>query len=336
MTISELWVLIKRNWKLCVIVPVICAILAAAYVFIGQSTTYQAQGKLYAWGNTGTVKILADDVASEYSKDGTTIKVAAASNIMTVTATNATDGEACKTVLNKALNAMVTATREALMPEVSKYYVVDGVRVYKTDAEYTEELQKAQKDNEESYYGVQAEKFDEISSSKGLKKYLLVGLLGGLFLAICIVIVVDLVKRPVRSRRQIEDILEVPVLGIFDGKDGSVERLVANIEFAVPEASKFDSLCVIPSCVSTKELSFVDCLSNALANDNAENSVDIAIVKPLSESIDGAYKAKEACVTVVVVRFWLDRIDVLEETLRELAFAKANVAGVVLIEEKAQ
>jgi len=334
MTIFELAVLVRKNWKLCVVLPVLCAAIGVGYVFMGNSTSYQSTGTIYALSNTTTAKAFADTLASTYSVDGTSVKVSNASTIMTVTATNAKNGEACDIAVNKVLDEMNTVFRQAFLPSVDRYYVTDdGVRIYKSDAEYAEDLKKVQDNFERTYYCSPSMGFTEVSSSKSLAKFFLIGAIGGFLAAILVVIIMDSIRRPIRGRSQLEDGFGLSTLGHVGNKGDIGERLLANIRFAVPEGLKFESLCLMPLSDKTKADNLVEQLSETLRNDDVAKDVTVSLTEPIQNSIEGAYSAKDSSVTVLVARQWVDKVPMLEDTLYELNLAKANVAGVVLIDE---
>lgn len=178
------------------------------------------------------------------------------------------------------------------------------------------------------------------SGIKGMLKYGVVGLFAGLFLAICIVVVIYLVRDPVWDRDEIEEHFDVPVL--VDGPSEQLGRqLWANIQFAY-EGDTPSSVCLLP--VAKTEIAGVEQqLSDAIlgwsldmeeAKEKGYNDSDNVVLSacaPLSEDVNAVYIAHMADVTVVVVKKWQDSMKQLADVLRQLSLAKANIAGIVLL-----
>lgn len=55
-------------------------------------------------------------------------------------------------------------------------------------------------------------------------------LLLGLFVSICVVVVIDLIKAPIKSQNDIELSSGLPVIGVIPSRDRG-ERLLANVRF---------------------------------------------------------------------------------------------------------
>ena len=178
------------------------------------------------------------------------------------------------------------------------------------------------------------------SASSGVMKYAAVGLVGGLFLVICALALMDSMRRPIKSKADIAGVTDLPVL--VDGntaKDG--ERLWANIQFSVADPQ---SVCVIPiSGPARKDISSLivraadgacTAASGGLANSVNAASEALVVVDcaSLNEEIAGACVARGADATVVVVRPWNDRVACLRDALSELQLAQAHVVGIALVE----
>lgn len=177
------------------------------------------------------------------------------------------------------------------------------------------------------------------SGMKGVLKYSIVGLVAGLFLAICLIVIVYLVKNPVRDRDEIEETFDIPVLADSSSNQLGLQ-LWANIQFAY-EGKVPTSICLLPvekaevSGLDQKLLAAIKTLGGVKGMEKEERSqldgIAVFACTPLKENIDAVYIAHEADVTVMVVKKWKDSMQQLANVSKQLAFAKANVAGIVLI-----
>lgn len=162
-------------------------------------------------------------------------------------------------------------------------------------------------------------------------KYLLVGVLGGLFLAICTLALIDSVKRPIKSSRDIESVTDLPVWAVSDNRQAG-ERLWTNIQFAAK--SPIESICLLPVS-GNKQLRIKEIISNAVSeeppDDTSDSSVRIDACDSIRESIVGARIAKDASITIVAAACWKDSESTLCGVLEELQLASANVVGIVLL-----
>lgn len=170
---------------------------------------------------------------------------------------------------------------------------------------------------------------------KDIFKFGIVGLFGGLFLAICMVLIIDLAKAPIRGREEIEKAFEIPVL--VDGSDVDPgKRLWANVQFMCDDIPS--SVCLVPieeSETEGLEEQFAAAIKDdAVSGGAGPDTVKLSACKPLSKDVDAAYAAHDADVTVVVAKPWKDSMKQLTATLQELSLAQANVAGIALVSTK--
>lgn len=165
-------------------------------------------------------------------------------------------------------------------------------------------------------------------------KYLLVGILGGLFLAICALALIDSVKRPIKNSEDIETVTDLPVWMVSDSRQTG-ERLWTNIQFAAK--GPIESICLLPVS-GARKTGIKEVISKAMdgepSGDMSNSSIRIEACDSIEESIVGARIAKEASITIVTATCWSDTKPMLYDALEELQLAAANVAGVVLMSGK--
>lgn len=169
-------------------------------------------------------------------------------------------------------------------------------------------------------------------SSKDVLKFGIVGFFAGLFLAICVLLILDLSKTPIRGRKEVEEAFEIPVLMNAADVDPS-SRLWANIQFACEGVPS--SVCLVPLervDVKSLEQQLSLAVKEAMTLDgDVCGEVRFVACRPLVENIEGAYAAHSADATVVVAMQWKDSMKQLAATLQELSLAQANVVGIALL-----
>jgi len=180
------------------------------------------------------------------------------------------------------------------------------------------------------------------SGSSSAAKYAGVGLIGGLFVVICALAFVDAVRRPIKSRSDIAEVTDFPVLA--EGVDSqSGERMWMNILFSAQ--GPLESVCVLPlsgcerddvaamlkSAIAASSSSRNDC--DGKLEKNSKSTLPKAVVSSspsLQTEASGVCLARQADATVVVVRAWENTTAELRDTLSELCLANARVAGILL------
>ncbi len=173
----------------------------------------------------------------------------------------------------------------------------------------------------------------------GALKYAGVGLVGGLFLVICALALVDSARRPIKGDAGVAAVTDIPVLS--RGSDATAgERLWLNVQFCTDKP--LDSLCLIPLSGSA-DMAMGSVLSDAIENmrsnsvkagrldtGDCENQPSIVCCDSLQKDILGAHTARESSAVVVIVQAWRDTEEMLHDTLSELKLADAPVVGVAL------
>ena len=356
----DLWLIIRHYAKWVVAVPLACMLLAGGYVYVSdqmKEQNYTAAATLTVTDSTallGTTSLsnlmgalaqnqiadLADGatgtVASDPATQSVIFTVFAGSDDAAVATANdaaAKTADAVKESLNEqADNYLSTVDQMSGGPSADEVVTASsGV----TTADRVAALRSCVLTISEAKQAV-------ASASSSVVKYAAVGFVGGLFLIICVLALLDSVRRPIKSKADIAEVTDLPMLMTGNSaKDG--ERLWANIQFSVADPQ---SVCVLPvtgdarrdissliaqaacvKCASKRE----DVESVGPVNASSETLV-VADCSSLSEDIAGACIARDADATVVVVRLWEDRLACLRDTLSELQLARANVIGIALVE----
>lgn len=315
MTILDLMRLIQRHLKLVIALPIIFAVVALAYSFFIQAS-YTATANFITNGDLAFAQGLASKEATSYAKSGVQISCSSQSSnkqvTISATGSDATQCiEAANTVANNAVSQYKSSSSSVI-------------------ATVTEAASAVR--NTPSPFRVAATAFAL-----------------GLFVAICIIVLIDIAKAPIKSREDAENACELPVLGTGTSvEDG--DRILANLQFAC--GKRPSTIAVVP--IGQADSAIV--ISNELVNALERSSVRTRIVKgspharkfkvsvpedaavvvccpPLAAGAGASYIANSSDATVLCVTEWTDSKRQLLATLRELELAKANIAGLAYLPE---
>ena len=338
MTLVDLGRLIRRYWAIVVLVPIICGLACFAYLSLPQEQTYSATARIV--GNS-----CSDGVLGIATSEGRQL----------TDAMKAAEGSADDSPVIK-VEAKVDIGTQTVAVTASGPNGDDCIRVANQIAENAEAAaERAYAGSETPYEGyVEKALLAEESVAKAKLKYLVVALLAGLFVAICIVICMDIAKRPVKSIGGVQDAVGLPVLEKLPANDGG-ERLLANVRFA-SKRDDVQTVCVVPVNDSALSADVCDLLVGAALGEGVDariakvdRSFELADAQTgeggrtsfvaipcesFSKGMAGAYVAREADAVVIAVRQWSDSIPMLQSAVAELQLAQANLVGMVFAPEK--
>lgn len=334
MTLLDVCKLIRHYLKSFIIVVIVFTLIGVAFGYMkvhAGSGEYSAEAVITVSEPTGTVEAselmplvqaIATNVFAEDAFEEADIALAYDLDSRTVsfTAVGSTQEESIA-LANDAAKRTIELT-ESTLAALAAQYPASGDGVVAADA------------NRAAALGSVAFAMNDASAATtkdGIKEIMKFGLFGfaaGLFLAICMVIIIDLARTPIRGRDEIEKAFEIPVL--VDGSDSAPgKRLWANIQFICEDAPS--SVCLVP-VGAVGESGMEQQLSAAIQSDG-QGDVKLSPCASLTEDVQAAYVAHDADVTVVVAQMWKDSMKQLAATLQELSLAQANVAGVALVNE---
>lgn len=315
MTILDLMRLIQRHLKLVIALPIIFAVGALAYSFFIQ-VSYTATANFITSGDLAFAQGLANKEATSYAKSGVQISCSSQSSTKQVTV-SATGSDA-----TQCIEAANTVAENAV-----NQYKSSNNNVIATVTEATSAVR-----NTPSPLRVAATAFAL-----------------GLFVAICIVVLIDIAKAPIKSREDAENACELPVLGTGTSvEDG--DRILANLQFAC--GRRPSTIAVVPIGQAESAAIISRELIGALERSNVRTKLvkgspharkfkvtvpdDAAVVvccPPLAAGAGASYIANSSDATVLCVTEWTDSKRELLATMRELELAKANIAGLAYLPE---
>lgn len=312
MTLLDLFKLIRHYLKLVIALPLICA-LASAIAIIITPPTYTAKATLLTNGDVALAGGYAQTEASIYSQNGITVNAAIDTSRRTIAITSeGSDYGGCIA----AVNATVIAAAEDCRNANSQ------VMISANEATSAE------------------------SMTPNIAKSVTLALLAGLFAAICIVVVIDMVKAPIKSENDIKIAANLPVIGRIPNLDRG-ERLLANVRFLSENPPS--TIAIIPVGSMGGALTSTE-LASAFENagvpvmrvqgsPHAEGFnhaalpglVTIVECAPLFQGMGAAYVAREADVTILCACEWSDSRKALSTVVEELRLAQVNPTGVVFL-----
>lgn len=350
MTLLDVLKLVRHYIKMVVIVVAVCTLagagLGVAKAGLGNAE-YSAEAVLTISEPTATVaagelmplaQAIATNVVAENSNDDVAIsqKYDLATRTIAFTAVASSEIESIEAANNAA--RQTAEETAALLQDMADQYrseiqSEESVEAKELDGTVTFGLSERNRAAALEMVSFTVNDASQATSNSGkstVVKFTLIGLLGGAFLALCIVIVIDLVRAPLKDRNDVERRLDLPVLA--EGRASDIgDRLWANIQFTVDEMPQ--SVCLLPvrqPIAMPVEVVLAKAISSAGAPSDA--SVRVAAYSPLVDSMEGAYAARSADVTVICASLWSDSLRDVADTLHELNLAHAKTAGVVLVD----
>lgn len=315
MTILDLMRLIQRHLKLVIALPIIFAVVALAYSFFIQAS-YTATANFITNGDLAFAQGLASKEATSYAKSGVQISCSSQSS-------------------NKQVTISATGSDATQCIEAANTVANNAVSQYKSSSS--------------SVIAIVTEATSAVRNTPSPLRVAATAFALGLFVAICIVVLIDIAKAPIKSREDAENACELPVLGTGTSvEDG--DRILANLQFAC--GKRPSTIAVVP--IGQADSAVV--ISNELVNALERSSVRTRIVKgspharkfkvsvpedaavvvccpPLAAGAGASYIANSSDATVLCVTEWTDSKRQLLATMRELELAKANIAGLAYLPE---
>lgn len=215
MTLLELLQLLRKHLKLVIALPVACALAVGIFSFVGMKDSYTATTSMYVlvkadsdknsnggnlYSDLNASQMVTNDVSTLLGSDRVINETAKALGLK--------DLDAFKTsVTSETTSRVITLSVTGPNPsDVAK--VADAMA--KSASDVAQEVMDVSSVNI-----IDAAQEPTEPSGPNRKLYVAVGLLAGLFLAVAIVVVADMLNTKVRNQDEIEELLGVPVIGRF-------------------------------------------------------------------------------------------------------------------------
>ena len=314
MTLLDLFRLIGRYWKIAVVLPLICVLACAGFLVIrGQTASYTASAYVVAGTSAqlstlnGTASSSAREYATANPGYSASAKADTAALTVSITATGP-DASGAANAANEVANDAVEGAQELLGK--------DNV---------TARVEKAAN-------GTRA-------SGSSLLTYLFVALLAGLFAAVCVIVAIDAIKRPVKGSADLEAASGMPVLEELPA--GSGERLLADVRFASGKENVRDVVIVpvkdgAPASLAGMMLSRASQAESPEESEAHGGRVRVMACAPMLQGTSAAYQSRHADAVVLVAAQWVDTRNEVQRAANELRLAGANLVGCVLVKAPAK
>lgn len=210
MTLLELLKLIRKHLKLVIALPIVCAIAMGLVSFLFMPNTYTASTSMYVLvqsdNTTGATmstdlsasQMITNDVANLITSDRVTKDTAAALQMNSLDDYDiAVNSETTTRVLTLSVSGQDAQSTAIIANELAKNVSAVAQEVM----------------NVQSVNVIDEAATPESPSGPNRMMYTAVAFLAGLFLAVAIVVLMDVLNTRVRGAEDVEELLGVPVIG---------------------------------------------------------------------------------------------------------------------------
>lgn len=210
MTLLELLQLLRKHLKLVVILPLACAVLMAGYSAFLMHDTYTASASMYVLakddGESNTN--LSTDLNASQMISNDVAKLLTSDRVLSETADevgldnlNAYSVSVSSETTSRVIQLSVTGANPRTAADITNS-MVDNV------SQIAREVMSV-----ESVNAIDRATVPSSPSGPNRTLYVAVAFMAGLFLAVAIVVVADMLNTKVRSEDEVEELLGIPVVG---------------------------------------------------------------------------------------------------------------------------
>ncbi len=211
MTLLELLQLMRKHLRLVIALPIACAVVMGVVSFVGMSNTYAANVSMYVLTSSSenqsslstdlsASQMLTNDVAELIQSDRILTQTASALN-MQETELAEYDLQVTSSTTTRLITLTVTGENASAAAAIA-----NGIAT--TTDEVAQEIMDI-----EAINVIDKAAVPDAPSGPPRMMYTAVAFLAGLFLAIAIVVLMDMLNTRVRKPEEIEELLGLPVIG---------------------------------------------------------------------------------------------------------------------------
>lgn len=211
MTLLELLHLLKRQLKLVVALPVVCALAMGAYSFLLMANVYTASTSMYVLAQQrdgSTSSSLSTDLSASQMISNDVSTLLTSDRVLSETAAdlgmeNLDDYDTTVTseTTSRVITLSVTGPDAQVAADIANSMVANVSQV------------AGEVMNVESVNSIDQASAPQGPSGPNRPLYVAVALMVGLFLAIAIVVLQDMLNTKVRGQEDVEELLGIPVIG---------------------------------------------------------------------------------------------------------------------------
>lgn len=219
MTLLELLQLLKKHLKLVVVLPLVCALVMGAYCYLMMPNAYTSSVSMYvlAQNESASSSSLSSDLSASQMVSNDVATLLQSDRVLNGTAADL----GLKDLSDYKVSVSSASTSRVITLEVTG-----------TDAAGTANVANKMADNVSSIarevMGLDSvntiDKAVTPEAPSGPKRplYVAVALMGGLFAAVAVVVVADMLNTKVRDQADVEELLGIPVIGRIPSMKGGI------------------------------------------------------------------------------------------------------------------
>lgn len=213
MTLLELLQIIRKHLKLCIALPIIFALATAVFSFVALANTYTASVSMYVLANSSETQAnttLSTDLSASQMLTNDVSQLIQSERVLNQTANQL--GMTEQELEKYDVEVTSSTTTRLITIEVTGDTPNSAAAIANGLANTTNTVAQEIMDIEAVNVIDQAATPDE-PSGPPRTLYVAAAFLAGIFVAVAIVVVMDMVNTRIRKPEEIEELLEIPVIG---------------------------------------------------------------------------------------------------------------------------
>lgn len=213
MTLLELLQIIRKHLKLCIALPIIFALATAVFSFVALANTYTASVSMYVLANSSETQAgttLSTDLSASQMLTNDVSELIKSERVLNQTANQL--GMTEQELEKYDVEVTSSTTTRLITIEVTGDTPNSAAAIANGLANTTNTVAQEIMDIEAVNVIDQAATPDE-PSGPPRTMYVAVAFLAGIFVAVAIVVVMDMVNTRIRKPEEVEELLEIPVIG---------------------------------------------------------------------------------------------------------------------------
>lgn len=213
MTLLELLQIIRKHLKLCIVLPIIFALATAVFSFVALANTYTASVSMYVLANSSETQAnttLSTDLSASQMLTNDVSQLIQSERVLNQTADQL--GMSESELAGYDVEVTSSTTTRLITIEVTGDTPNSAAAIANGLANTTNTVAQEIMDIEAVNVIDQAA-VPTSPSGPPRTLYVAVAFLAGIFVAVAIVVVMDMVNTRIRKPEEIEELLEIPVIG---------------------------------------------------------------------------------------------------------------------------
>lgn len=210
MTLLELLHLLRKHLKLVIALPLACMLAVGAYSYVVMPNTYSATVSMY-------VLVKQENANSNSLSSDLSASQMVTNDVATLLKSDRVVNETASALGLDSLKAYKTSITSSTTSRVLSLEVTgpDAEMAANVANKMADEVSSVAHDvmNVDSVNVVDSAKVPTAPSGPKRPLFMAIGLLGGLFVAVAIVVVSDMLNTKVRDEEELEELLGLPVIG---------------------------------------------------------------------------------------------------------------------------